>query len=76
MIMYKPLYIAFVDSDKAFPKLIDIDFKNREIIHRLCLIEKVVLISNGNNVLTEAKNEKEIKRECNVPSMFVCFMCI
>lgn len=78
----KLLYIAFIDLEKAFDKVngeilfnimksINIDIKNRRIIHKLYLNEKAVITVKESKSQEEAKIEKEVRQECNLsPTIF------
>lgn len=78
----KPMYIAFIDLEKAFDnvnweilfnimKTINIDIKDRRIIHKLCLNEKAVITDKRSRSWEEANIEKGVRQGCNLsPTLF------
>ncbi|KAF0761648.1 Retrovirus-related Pol polyprotein LINE-1 [Aphis craccivora] len=78
----KPMYIAFIDLEKAFDnvnweilfdimKTINIDIKDRRIIHKLNLNKKVVITDKRSKSWEEANIEKGVRQGCNLsPTLF------
>ncbi|XP_025406672.1 uncharacterized protein LOC112680706 [Sipha flava] len=78
----KPMYITFIDLEKAFDnvnweilfnimKTINIDFKDRRIIHKLYLNEKAVITDKRSKAWEEANIEKGVRQGCNLsPTLF------
>jgi len=77
----KPIYIAFVDLEKAFDNVrweklfhimdkIGIDFKDKRLIHKLYINKKAV-IKGEYDTYEEAKVRKGVKQVCNLsPILF------
>ncbi|KAL4135344.1 hypothetical protein QTP88_006959 [Uroleucon formosanum] len=79
----KSMYIAFIDLEKAFDnvnweilfnimKIINIDIKDRRIIHKLYLNEKADKITDKRSKSWEEANiEKRVRQGCNLsPTLF------